>query len=152
MSSYSGPGTRGTMWWKTDRIPATLSLHFSGGGGEKERWAIHVVVVVLFLIYKQRLRFSVKTADQKKKKKAKHIYTISQTPLSQSKFSCTFLKRVNTDFSDSPVVKTRHFQFRGCSFDARSAGELRFPHATGVTANKKEEWIDDLVVDEEGRN
>ena len=38
----------------------------------------------------------------------------------------------------SPVVKTRHFQFRGRSFNAPSVGELRFPHATGVTANKKE--------------
>ena len=145
MSSYSGPGTRGTMWWKTDRIPATLSLHFSGGGGEKERWAIHVC---FFLIYKQRLRFSLKTADKKKNTSIPSY----KTPLSQLKFSCTFFKKVNTDFPDSPVVKTRHFQFRGRSFNARSVGELRFPHATGVTANKKEAWIDDLVVDEEGRN
>ena len=87
--------------------------------------------------YKQRLRFSLKTADKKKKTQNTSIPSY-KTPLSQLKFSCTFLKRVNTDFPDSPVVKTRHFQFRGRSFNAPSVGELRFPHATGVTANKKE--------------
>ena len=88
-----------------------------------------------FLIYKQRLRLSLKKTYKKKKNISIPSY---KTPLSQLKFSCTFLKKVNTDFPDSPVVKTRHFQFRGCSFHARSVGELRFPHATGVTANKKE--------------